>query len=78
MNTYLIAVLIAALWYEGYLSTMRFISATGGFREAMDFTLTYASRKDYYVAVAVFKFTAVLMWPVFFMVKAIALAIHEE
>lgn len=74
MKTLLIVALLLMVWYEGYLTTMRFVSATGGFREAMDVTLTYASRKDYYVGVAIFKVLGLLLWPVIFTIRAVAVA----
>lgn len=78
MTTLLIVALLVAIWYEGYLTTMRFVSATGGFREAMDVTLTYASRKDYYIGVAVFKVLGLLLWPIVFTVRAIAVAACDK
>lgn len=78
MKTLLVVVLLAMIWYEGYLTTMRFVSATGGFREAMDVTLTYASRKDYYVGVAIFKVLGLLLWPIVFTVRAIAVSAYEK
>lgn len=78
MKTLIIVVLLIAIWYEGYLTTMRFVSATGGFREAMDVTLTYASRKDYYIGVAIFKVLGLLLWPVVFAIRAVAVAACEK
>lgn len=78
MKTLLIVALLIAIWYEGYLTTMRFVSATGGFREAMDVTLTYASRKDYYIGVVIFKVLGLLLWPIVFTVRAIAVSCCEK
>lgn len=78
MKTLLIVALLIAIWYEGYLTTMRFVSVTGGFREAMDVTLTYASRKDYYIGVVIFKVLGLLLWPVVFAVRAVALAVCDK
>lgn len=78
MKTLIIVALLIAIWYEGYLTTMRFVSATGGFREAMDVTLTYASRKDYYIGVAAFKLLGLLLWPVVFAIRAVAISVRER
>lgn len=78
MKTLIIVMLLIAIWYEGYLTTMRFVSATGGFREAMDVTLTYGSRKDYYIGVAAFKLLGLLLWPVIFAIRAVAVAAYER
>lgn len=78
MKTLLIVALLIAIWYEGYLTTMRFVSATGGFRDAMDITLTYGSRKDYYVGTFIFKALGLLLWPVVFAIRAVALSICER
>lgn len=78
MKTLIIVALLIAIWYEGYLTTMRFVSATGGFREAMDVTLTYASRKDYYIGVAAFKLLGLLLWPVVFAIRAVAISVCER
>lgn len=78
MTTLLIVMLLVAIWYEGYLTTMRFVSATGGFREAMDVTLTYASRKDYYIGVAAFKLLGLLLWPVVFTIRVVAVSACDK
>ena len=66
-----VILIMIVTWIEGYLCTMRFVSITGGYRDAYDVAYQMKlNKKSYYLGVAMFKVTTFFLWPIVFMLRA--------
>jgi hypothetical protein len=75
----IIVVVMILTWIEGYICTMRYISVTGGYRDACDYALEMeANKKTFYLSMLVARLLIFVTWPICFMVRAISFSVNGQ
>jgi len=74
-----VVLLMIAVWYTGYLNTMRYISITGGYRNACDWALEMkVNKKTFYLSMLITRLMIFISWPICFVVRAMVFAMNDK